>query len=247
MEEEQVCDGIVVWYNERKGYGFVEVVQSKMHDQPTGAPSHAQPESTQPDSTQPTISPSGPPDVDAPDQVKSDGAKSGETTSEDETRAEPSTLLQDAILPDIPDMPNPAHSEVFLHRTALDRFGLIGIFTGDKVRARIAKSQRGWVITDLISVERTQIRRIATHAPQQPNEVHGIVKFFNAEKGYGFVDIGQLGNDVFVHLRTLRNCGIHHLTEGQHLLVQITDDGKGPQAAEVRLMPVQLNQMDIEL
>ena len=218
MEEEQVCDGIVVWYNERKGHGFVEVVQSQMHDQPTVAPSYAQPESAKPESTQPTKSP-----------------------------PEPPTLLQDAILPDLSDMPNPAHSEVFLHRTALDRFGLIGIFTGDKVRARIAKSQRGWVITDLISVERTQIRRIATHAPQQPNEVHGIVKFFNAEKGYGFVDIGQLGNDVFVHLRTLRNCGIHHLTEGQHLLVQITDDGKGPQAAEVRLMPVQLNQMDIEL
>ena len=34
MEEEQVCDGIVVWYNERKGYGFVEVVHTILHDQP---------------------------------------------------------------------------------------------------------------------------------------------------------------------------------------------------------------------
>ena len=51
------------------------------------------------------------------------------------------------------------------------------------------------------------------------NEVRGIVKFFNIEKGYGFIDVGQTERDVFVHLHTLRNCGIHNLREGQNLLV----------------------------
>ncbi len=246
MEEEQVCDGIVVWYNERKGYGFVEVVHTILHDQPVDIAADRVP------AREPEERPKEQPDEHQEErEVKSQADKiddrAGDTAPIADAADDHNTPDDPANAVSEPSTHHPSHSEVFLHRTALDRFGLIGIFTGDKVRARIAKSQRGWVITDLISVERTQIRRIATHAPQQANEVHGIVKFFNAEKGYGFVDIGQLGNDVFVHLRTLRNCGIHHLTEGQHLLVQITDDGKGPQAAEVRLMPVQLNQMDIDL
>ena len=59
------------------------------------------------------------------------------------------------------------------------------------------------------------------------------MKFFNAYKGYCFVNIGENEQDVFVHLRTLRYCGIHHLTEGQEILLHVTDEGKGPQAKEV--------------
>ncbi len=49
------------------------------------------------------------------------------------------------------------------------------------------------------------------------------------------MDIGADKRDVFVHLRTLRNCGIHNLTEGQQILLHVSDEGKGPQATEVRL------------
>ena len=41
--------------------------------------------------------------------------------------------------------------------------------------------------------------------------------------------------DVFFHLRTLRNYGIHHLTVGQEILLHLTDEGKRPQAKEVRV------------
>ena len=63
----------------------------------------------------------------------------------------------------------------------------------------------------------------------------GQVVWYNERKGYGFVDIGADKRDVFVHLRTLRNCGIHNLTEGQQILLHVSDEGKGPQATEVRL------------
>ena len=42
--------------------------------------------------------------------------------------------------------------------------------------------------------------------------------------------------DVFVHLKTLRNFGIYHLNEGQKLFLKVTDDGRGPQASEIRLL-----------
>ena len=66
--------------------------------------------------------------------------------------------------------------------------------------------------------------------------MRGIVKFFKIEKGYVFIDVGQAERDVFVHLRTLRNCGIHNLRDGQNLLVVIGDEGKGPQATGVRII-----------
>ena len=63
----------------------------------------------------------------------------------------------------------------------------------------------------------------------------GVVIWYNERRGYGFVDIGENERDVFVHLRTLRNFGIHHLTEGQEILLHVTDEGKGPQAKEVKV------------
>ncbi len=59
---------------------------------------------------------------------------------------------------------------------------------------------------------------------------------FNTFKGYGFIEVGQDQQDVFVHLRTLRSCGIHNLIQGQELLLNITNEGKGPQATEIRLL-----------
>lgn len=84
-------------------------------------------------------------------------------------------------------------------------------------------------------MERAKPLSVATDAELQEHEVRGTVKFFNAYKGYGFVNIGENERDVFVHLRTLRNFGIHHLTEGQEILLHVTDEGKGPQAKEVKV------------
>ena len=68
------------------------------------------------------------------------------------------------------------------------------------------------------------------------NKQDGLVVWYNERKGYGFIEVGQDQQDVFVHLRTLRSCGIHNLIQGQELLLNITDEGKGPQVTEIRLL-----------
>jgi len=87
-----------------------------------------------------------------------------------------------------------------------------------------------------VGIERNQ--QLPEDAPAELDgaEVSGIVKFFNPVKGFGFVEQGDDMRDVFVHLRTLRSCGIHNLVEGQRLLMNVTDDGRGPQARLVRLL-----------
>ena len=91
------------------------------------------------------------------------------------------------------------------------------------------------MIKVILAVERAKPLSAGTDAELQEHEVKGVVKFFNADKGYGFVNISENVWDVFVHLRTVCNCGIHHLTEGQEILLHVTDEGKGPQAKEVKI------------
>ena len=61
----------------------------------------------------------------------------------------------------------------------------------------------------------------------------GTVKWFNAEKGYGFIS-QEGGPDVFVHFSAIQMQGYKSLEEGQKVDFDVTQGQKGPQAANVR-------------
>jgi cold shock protein len=61
----------------------------------------------------------------------------------------------------------------------------------------------------------------------------GTVKWFNAEKGFGFI-APESGEDVFVHFSAIQSTGYRSLDEGQTVEFDITQGQKGPQAANVR-------------
>jgi CspA family cold shock protein len=64
----------------------------------------------------------------------------------------------------------------------------------------------------------------------------GTVKWFNAEKGYGFIAQDGGGSDVFVHYSSIAADGFRSLDEDQRVQFEITQGNKGPQAAQVRLI-----------
>ena len=61
---------------------------------------------------------------------------------------------------------------------------------------------------------------------------HGTVKWFNAEKGYGFIT-GEDGQDVFVHFSAINGEGFKSLEEGQAVSYDLTEGARGMQAANV--------------
>jgi len=61
----------------------------------------------------------------------------------------------------------------------------------------------------------------------------GTVKWFNADKGYGFIS-PESGEDVFVHFSAIQTDGYRSLDEGQAVEFDITQGPKGPQATNVR-------------
>ena len=62
----------------------------------------------------------------------------------------------------------------------------------------------------------------------------GTVKWFNNEKGFGFISV-EGGDDVFVHFSAIQRDGYKSLEEGQAVNFEIVEGARGPQAANVTL------------
>jgi CspA family cold shock protein len=62
----------------------------------------------------------------------------------------------------------------------------------------------------------------------------GTVKWFSAEKGYGFITPDEGGKDVFVHYSAIQAEGYRSLNEGQKVEYEVVQGQKGPQASNVK-------------
>jgi cold shock protein len=64
----------------------------------------------------------------------------------------------------------------------------------------------------------------------------GTVKFFNADKGYGFIKPDDGGRDIFVHITVVERAGLNPLNKGQRVSYEIEADekGKGPDAVDLQ-------------
>ena len=62
----------------------------------------------------------------------------------------------------------------------------------------------------------------------------GVVKWFNAEKGFGFISVDGGGPDVFVHFSAIQGEGYRSLDENQRVEFESSQGPKGPQAESVR-------------
>ncbi|KGN01717.1 cold-shock protein [Clostridium novyi A str. 4570] len=63
----------------------------------------------------------------------------------------------------------------------------------------------------------------------------GTVKWFNAEKGFGFITTEE-GNDVFAHFSQINKEGFKTLEEGQNVSFDVVEGAKGPQAENINIL-----------
>lgn len=63
--------------------------------------------------------------------------------------------------------------------------------------------------------------------------MQGIVKWYNAAKGFGFVSLTEGGKDVFVHTMALERSGMRTLTDGQRVRMQVVHGRKGPEVSTI--------------
>ena len=63
---------------------------------------------------------------------------------------------------------------------------------------------------------------------------HGVVKWFDARKGFGFIKGSESGKDVFVHYSSIQGEGFRRLRDGESVEYDLIESAKGPQAQNVR-------------
>jgi CspA family cold shock protein len=73
------------------------------------------------------------------------------------------------------------------------------------------------------------------HLNKEKHMAQGTVKWFNSDKGYGFITVDGGGADVFVHFSAIDSGGFRSLDENQRVEFEITQGPKGPQAENVKL------------
>ena len=133
--------------------------------------------------------------------------------------------------------------DAFLHGSVLTQGGIAAVQPGETLEVRVGPGHKGPHITEILSVDSstappTESRRSNTQATTSNGpsvEETGTVKWFNPERGYGFIAPNSGGKDVFVHTSTLERSGIEWLSEGQTVVVDVVEGRKGPEAARVRL------------
>ena len=118
---------------------------------------------------------------------------------------------------------------------------------GDTLEVAVGPGHTGPHVTEVLSVDMSTAKpttppRSSYRAPTSGGpssglavEETGTVKWFNAEKGFGFIIRNNGGKDVFVHISALERSGLTSLGEGQHVAVDVVEGRKGLEASRVRL------------
>ena len=141
-------------------------------------------------------------------------------------------------------------SEAFMHIRQLEAAGHSNVPEGARVKVRIGQGQKGPEVSEVIEVDTSTAQETSKTAaalrpssglPRQPGveateECIGSVKWYNADKGFGFVGQDGGGKDVFVHATTLERGGLSALAEGQRVRMQIGQGRKGPEARSIELL-----------
>ena len=137
--------------------------------------------------------------------------------------------------------------DAFLHASVLERNGIAVVQAGETLEVRVAPGQKGPQVTEILSVDTsTATPAPARRSPYPPAgrgpasteptvEEAGTVKWFNAQKGFGFIVRDEGGKDAFIHASVLERSGVATLNEGQRVLIDIAEGRKGPEAVRVRL------------
>jgi len=88
--------------------------------------------------------------------------------------------------------------------------------------------------TDVFSADRDAVSRSTN--TKEKIMAQGTVKWFNSEKGFGFIAQDNGGADVFVHWSAIQSQGYKSLDENQKVEFDVTQGPKGPQAENVRVL-----------
>lgn len=139
--------------------------------------------------------------------------------------------------------------DAFLHVSVLQAAGHQSAPPGARLRIQTGRGPKGPQVTRVLEIDESGAHEPAPRGerPMMPRadrprrnvdlstavEMAGTVKWFNGDKGFGFVTAEDGGKDVFVHMSVLGRAGLSGLAEGQHVSMRVVDTPKGREAVAI--------------
>jgi CspA family cold shock protein len=156
-------------------------------------------------------------------------------------------------------VPDDGGPDIMVHASCVRAFGKMALAEGARVQLLASHGQRGLNAQELLEVEELEPEAHESGDPEstRPTEHLGAgadvevgplvparVKWFDKQKGFGFVNIFGRSEDVFVHMETVRRCGFQDLASGEGMAVRTFRGPRGLMVAELKLWESSLNADD---
>ena len=131
--------------------------------------------------------------------------------------------------------------DAFLPMAILRRAGYEDVREGALITCEIGTGAKGPLVTNVLNVDSSTAAPprgdgADRRASRPSTTLEGAVKWFEPEKGYGFISPDGGGKDVFIHITALRRSGINALEPGQRVSVDVVDGRKGLEAEHITLI-----------
>jgi CspA family cold shock protein len=137
--------------------------------------------------------------------------------------------------------PDDGSQDAFLPMAVLRRAGYEEIREGTSVTCEVGAGAKGPLVTNVLNIDPSTAAAPREngfdHREARPSTtLEGAVKWFEPDKGYGFISPDGGGKDVFIHITALRRSGVNALGPGQRVRMEVVEGKKGQEADQITLI-----------